>query len=78
MQIASMGIDLGKTTFHLVALDKFSKIVIKKKVSRKQLLVYTANLPASLVGVEACSRRTSSALLCATRDTTCGLFRRSS
>jgi transposase len=55
MQITSVGIDLGKTTFHLVALDEFSNIVIKKKFSRKQLLAYTANLPASLVGVEACS-----------------------
>src|SRR5665811_246776 len=55
MQIASIGIDLGKTTFHLVALDERGKIIIKQKVSRKQLLVYTANLPSSLVGIEACS-----------------------
>jgi transposase len=55
MQIASIGIDLGKITFHLVALDERGKIVIKQKFSRKQLLVYTANLPSSLVGIEACS-----------------------
>jgi transposase len=55
MQIASVGIDLGKTTFHLVALDEHSKIVIKKKFTRRQLLAYTANLPTSLVGIEACS-----------------------
>jgi transposase len=55
MQIASIGIDLGKTTFHLVALDERGKIIIKQKFSRKQLLVYTANLPSSLVGIEACS-----------------------
>jgi transposase len=55
MDITSIGIDLGKTTFHLVALDDHGRIVIKKKFSRKQLLAYTANLPSALVGIEACS-----------------------
>ena len=55
MHISSVGIDLGKTTFHLVALDEHSKVVIRKKFSRKQLLTYTANLQSSLIGVEACS-----------------------
>jgi len=55
MHIASVGIDLGKTTFLLVALDDHSKVVIRKKFSRKQLLAYTANLPSSLIGIEACS-----------------------
>jgi transposase len=55
MHIASVGIDLGKTTFHLVALDEHGKVVARKKFSRTQLLAYTANLAASLIGVEACS-----------------------
>ncbi len=55
MYIASICIDLGKTTFHLVALDEHGKIVIRKKFSRKQLLVYTANLPQSRIGMEACA-----------------------
>jgi len=55
MHIASVGIDLGKTTFHLVALDGHGKVVIRKKFSRKQLVAYTANLPHSLIGMEACS-----------------------
>ena len=55
MNIASVGIDLGKSTFHLVALDHRGKVIIRKKFSRKQLLAYTANLPSSLVGMEACS-----------------------
>ena len=53
MQIKSIGIDLGKTTFHLVALGERSQIVIPKKFSRSQLLEYTANLPSSLIGMEA-------------------------
>ena len=55
MHITSIGIDLGKTTFHLVALDKHGTAVVRKKFSRKQLLAYTANLQASLIGIEACS-----------------------
>lgn len=55
MHIASIGIDLGKTTFHLIALDDHGQIVIKKKFSRNQMLTYTANLQHSLVGIEACS-----------------------
>src|SRR6201998_2705787 len=55
MHIASIGIDLGKTTFHLVTLGEQSKVLARKKFSRKQLLGYTANLPASLIGMEACS-----------------------
>jgi transposase len=55
MHFASIGIDLGKTVFHLVALDEHSKVVIRKKFSRTQLLACTANLPPSLIGMEACS-----------------------
>jgi hypothetical protein len=53
--MASVGIDLGKTTFHLVALDCHAKVILRKKFSRTQLLAYTANLPWSIIGMEACS-----------------------
>src|ERR1700729_4346682 len=55
MQIHSVGIDLGKTTFHLVALGTAGKVLVRKNFSRKQLLAFTANMPASLIGLEACS-----------------------
>jgi transposase len=47
MQIASVEIDLGKTTFDVVALGERSKVLVRKKFSRAQLLAYTANLPSS-------------------------------
>ena len=59
MQIASIGIDLGKSTFHLVALGERNKILLRKKFCRPQLLAYTAKLPLSLIGLEACGDRTS-------------------
>jgi hypothetical protein len=55
MQIRSVGIDLGKTTFHLVALGAAGKVLVKRKFTRKQLLTFTANMQTSLIGLEACS-----------------------
>jgi transposase len=54
MHIASIGIDLGQTTFHLVALGEQNKVLPRKKFSRPQLLAYTAKLPAALIGLGAC------------------------
>jgi transposase len=48
-----IGIDLGKTVFHLVMMDPEGKIVARKKVSRTQLLTQLANTPPSLVAMEA-------------------------
>src|ERR1035437_10241381 len=55
MEIRSVGIDLGKTTFHLVALGDNGKVLLKKKFTQKQLITFTANLQTSLIGMEACS-----------------------
>ncbi len=48
MQIHSVGIDLGKTTFHLVALGDHGKVLLKKKFTQRQLITFTANLQTSL------------------------------
>ena len=55
MQIHSVGIDLGKTSFHLVALSATGTVLLKKKFTQKQLITFTANLQTSLIGMEACS-----------------------
>jgi transposase len=55
MQIRSVGIDLGKTTFHLVALSAAGKVLLRKKFTRKQLITFSANLQTCLIGMEACS-----------------------
>ena len=55
MQIRSVGIDLGKTTFHLVALGDNGEVLLKKKFTQKQLITFTANMQTSLIGMEACS-----------------------
>ena len=53
-KIAVIGIDIGKTTFHVVALDKRGAIVLRRKFSRGQLEAWIANVPPCLIGMEAC------------------------
>ncbi len=36
MKLHVLGIDLGKTVFHLVGLDSTGKLVIRKRCSRRQ------------------------------------------
>jgi len=55
MKIYALGIDLGKTVFHLVGLDANGQVVVRKRCSRTQLLAFTANVQAQLIGMEACS-----------------------
>lgn len=55
MEIRSVGIDLGKTSFHLVALGDKGKVLLKRKFTQKQLITFTANLQTSLIGMESCS-----------------------
>src|SRR5260370_12793993 len=54
MDIHTIGIDLGKTVFHLVGLNLRGEVVARKKLSRSQLLRFTANLQVHLIGMEAC------------------------
>jgi len=54
MELHTIGIDLGKTVFHLVGLNLRGEAVVRKKLSRRQLLQFTANLHVDLIGMEAC------------------------
>ncbi len=55
MNINTIGLDIAKTTFHYVGLDKYGKQVDKKKLRRGQLLNHFANFPACTIVMEACS-----------------------
>src|SRR5580692_5892937 len=54
MELHAIGIDLGKTVFHLVGLSQTGEITVRKKFSRTQLLRFTANVQVHLIGMEAC------------------------
>ena len=53
-QIAVIGIDIGKNSFHVVGHDKRGSIILRQKWSRGQIEARLANLPSCLVGMEAC------------------------
>jgi len=54
MELDTIGIDLGKTIFHLVGVNRAGEVVVRRKFSRPQLLRFTANLRVRLIGMEAC------------------------
>jgi transposase len=53
-EIAVVGIDIGKNSFHVVGLDQRGAIVLRQKWSRGQMEARFANMPLCLVGMEAC------------------------
>jgi len=54
-KITTIGLDLAKNVFHVVCCDRHGKVVRKRMLRRSQVLRYFANLPACLVGMEACA-----------------------
>src|SRR6266496_1213984 len=52
--VATIGIDIGKNTFHLIGLDKMGAIVLRQKLSRSQVNARLANMSPCLIGMEAC------------------------
>jgi transposase len=54
MEISTIGIDIGKNSFHFVGFDARGGIVARRQCSRTQLVRALANLPPCLVGMEAC------------------------
>src|SRR3954452_18174988 len=53
-QIAVIGIDIGKNSFHVVGHDSRGAIILRQKWSRGQIEARLANLPPCLIGMEAC------------------------
>ncbi|MDX1555602.1 MAG: IS110 family transposase [Xanthomonadales bacterium] len=54
MAIVTLGLDLGKNWIHMVGLDETGRIVLRRRVKRSRLLAQTGNMPACLIGMEAC------------------------
>jgi transposase len=53
-EIAVVGIDIGKSSCHVVGHDRAGSIVLRQKWSRGQVRARLANLPPCLIGMEAC------------------------
>ena len=52
--VVTIGIDIGKNSFHVVGLDQRGAIVLRQKWSRGQVEARLANMPPCLIGMEAC------------------------
>jgi transposase len=55
MKITTIGIDLAKNVFQVHGVDERGKVALKKQLKRAQVLPFFANLPACLIGMEACA-----------------------
>ena len=55
MKATTIGIDLAKNVFQVHAVNEYGKTVLKKQLKRDQMAKFFANLPATLIGMEACS-----------------------
>ena len=54
MTITQVGVDLGKSGFHIHAVDRRGKVVVEKRVTRRSLARFMRELEPCLVGLEAC------------------------
>jgi transposase len=52
--IALIGIDLGKNSFHIHCQDRRGKAVYRKKFTRPKLIEFLATCPATIIAMEAC------------------------
>ena len=55
MKVTTIGIDLAKNVFQVHGVDEHAKTVIKKQLKREQMAAFFVNMPACLIGMEACS-----------------------
>jgi len=53
--VALIGIDLGKHSFHLHGQDKAGRMVFRKKLTRSQMFTLLSNFPPCTVVMEACA-----------------------
>src|SRR5215472_6697573 len=52
--VATMDIDIGKNSFHVVGLDQRGAIVVRQRWTHSQIRARLANMPPCLIGMEAC------------------------
>ncbi len=53
MRYAAIGIDIGKSVFHVVALDAEGQVALRRKVTRRKLFDLLLGIEPTLVGMEA-------------------------
>jgi transposase len=54
MEIAILGIDLGKNSCSIVGLDLVGKVLVRRRMRRETVVAFCAKLPTCVVAMEAC------------------------
>jgi transposase len=54
-QVTTVGLDIAKNLFQVHGADAQGRPVLKRRLAREKVLEFFANLPACLVGLEACA-----------------------
>ena len=55
MQPTIIGVDLAKSVFQVHGVDAHGKVIVTRRLRRDGVLSFFANLPACVVGMEACA-----------------------
>jgi len=53
-EVSTIGLDIAKSVFQVHGIDAEGAVVVRKRLSRKKVLAFFADLPPCLVGIEAC------------------------
>jgi transposase len=59
MKTTTLGIDLAKSTFRLLGVDARGTVVLRRQLTRRQLLPFLARLSPCLIGMAAMRGRYS-------------------
>jgi len=54
MKISTIGLDIAKQVFQAHGIDERGKVVLQKRLKRREMAEFFANLPPCLIGLEAC------------------------
>jgi transposase len=54
MDIAVLGIDLGKNSYSVVGLDGPGKVILRRRMQRKTIVALTSKLSPCIIAMEAC------------------------
>jgi len=55
MMLTTIGLDLAKNVFQVHGTDERGKAILRKTLKRAEVMRFFANLPACLIGMEACA-----------------------
>jgi transposase len=53
-EVSTIGLDIAKSVFQVHGVDDTGTVVMRRRISRTKVLEYFGELPACLVGIEAC------------------------